>query len=88
MKVLWVLAGLLMALWQFLLDLAMARRPGKLFRGLMLAGKLVLWVLFFVLLARGGDAARMLSGGLPALGGYTLCTILWMAHHVKKEKGE
>lgn len=72
-----------MALWQLFLDFAITRRNGKWFRGLMMAGKLLLWLLYFLLLGSLG-VSRLLWGGLSALGLYTVMVILFLLFRLRK----
>lgn len=85
MDILWILPGLGMAAAQFLLSFLMVRLHGTPAKILLLLGKLLLWVLFFVLLVNIGVSA-LLFGGIAAMTAYTLLAALWMLRHIKKEK--
>lgn len=85
MDMLWIIPGLLMAAAQFLLSTLMVRLHGTPAKILLLLGKLLLWVLFFVLLVRVGVSA-LLFGGIAAMTAYTALAIFWMLRHIKKEK--
>ena len=85
MNILWILPGLLVAAVQYLLAGLMAKGHGMPSKILLLMGKLLLWVLFFVLLARVSVPA-LLFGGIAAMTAYTLLAVLRMVKQVKKEK--
>lgn len=74
-----------MAAAQFLLSALMIRLQGTPAKILLLMGKLLLWVLFFVLLVRLGISA-LLFGGIAAMAAYTALAVFWMLRHIKKEK--
>lgn len=87
MKILWIVPGLLMAVAQFLLSILMVRLHGIPAKLLLLAGKLLLWGLFFVLLVRI-SATALLFGGIAALTGYTLLAVFWMLRHMRDNQKE